>query len=200
MIFWGGWLISSSWLRVRKRWSSAQAMILAETLLHDPLLALDHVEVAGILRAGERRLGAAALHFLAERGAGLRHGNPAANGQVANLLHEVDLADDQADRSMLVVLAGAVEDADVAVEVHALLVGIRRAHVVHLPGEAAREVAHLDARLALVCGVDVPDEVLGLLAREHRVQDLDLVGMLQRPELDAARVDERVRPGELELI
>ena len=101
-------------------------------------------------------------------------------------------------RAPLVLLAGLVEDADVAAEVHRLLVGIRDADVVHRPGEPAGEVADLHEDLALVLRLDVPDQVLRLLAGEDGVGDLDRVGVLQRAELDAGRVDQRVGPGELE--
>ncbi|MHC5016427.1 MAG: hypothetical protein ACYTGM_18295, partial [Planctomycetota bacterium] len=84
---------------------------------------------------------------------------PAA-GEVGDLLHEVDLAHHESDLSARVVLARAVGDPDEPLERHPRLAGVRHAHVVGAPGDAAGEVRDLHDRLAVEAAADVPVEHL----------------------------------------
>ena len=120
--------------------------------------------------------------------------------QVGDLLHQVDLAHDQPRLGVVVEFARAVRHPHVAGHVELRLILIGDADVIGAPGDAAGKIPDLDGDLARHLARDVPLQGVVAACRERRVHQIDLVLMVENPELDAGRVDERIGPGELDAV
>jgi hypothetical protein len=120
--------------------------------------------------------------------------------QIGNLLHQVDLAYDQPRLSVVVDFAGPVRDPHIArhVELRFILVG--DADVIGGPGDARRKIPDLDGNLAGDLAFDVPLEGIVATGREGRVHQIDLILLVEDAELNAGRINQGVRPGELDAV
>ena len=93
-------------------------------------------------------------------------------GQLGDLLHQIDPADDQADLGVLVLLAAVVVDPDETFDVQLRFVLVGDGDVVGLPGDAAGEIGDFDRRFAIQFALHVPIEHLRLVVGEGRVQQV----------------------------
>ena len=108
-------------------------------------------------------------------------------GEVGDLLDQVDLADHQPRLGVVVEFARTIEHPDVAGEIQLRFVFVGDAHVVGGPRDAAGEVADFDRDLAGQFTVDVPLQGVVAARREGRIDEINLVLIVQDAEVDAGR-------------
>ena len=120
--------------------------------------------------------------------------------QVGDLLDEVDITHHHAGLGIVVKFAGVVEDADITGHVELGFVFIRNAHVIRGPRDAAGEVPDLDGDLAGNLALDVPLQSFIATRRKGGIDQIHLILLIEDAEFDARRIDERIRPGELNAI
>ena len=120
--------------------------------------------------------------------------------QLGDLLYQIDRPHDQPHLRFFVFFARVVVHADKSLETHLRFPSVGDAHIICRPGDAAGEVGNLDRRIAIEFALHVPVEHLRLGVREGGVQHVELIGMREKFQLDARRVDERVGPRELKRV
>ena len=184
---------------VKRKYSERPCLLDVLLLFHEDAAGFSAVQLVGRRRtfddASVEFLGHGLAGFLvglAERAPG---GRPL--GQVGDLLDQIDRAHHQPRLGVVVQLARVVHHADVAGHVQLGFVLVGDAHVVGAPGDAAGEVADLDGNLAGHAALDVPLQGVVAAAGKRRVDQIDLVLLVEDAEVDARRIDQRIGPGEL---
>jgi len=121
-------------------------------------------------------------------------------GKGRDLIQQVDLAHDQPDLGVLVVLAAVVGDPHVPLQAHGPLVGREGPGVEGPPGQAAGQVGDLHRDLAFGLAPNRPHAQVLDPRREGQVRDLDPVHLSLGRNLQAGGIDQGALPGELEAV
>ena len=121
-------------------------------------------------------------------------------GQLHNVFHQPHRADDQPHLGVLVILTALVVDPHRPAEGHQFFILRRLGHVVRAPGNAAGEITNLHHHIAGKFTVDAPLQRVRHARWKARVEHLHRISVGQRLEFNGRGIDERVGPGELQLV